>query len=60
MPVKSNFSKKKCPPSPDIILSQALDSVTEIPSTHGWGLKQRLYIRWKYVQAKVELSALYF
>ncbi|CAA6673391.1 unnamed protein product [Spirodela intermedia] len=32
--------------------NQALDSVTQIPSTNGWGVKQRLYIRWKYVEAK--------
>uniref|UniRef100_A0A1D1Y1C4 DNA-directed RNA polymerase subunit beta n=1 Tax=Anthurium amnicola TaxID=1678845 RepID=A0A1D1Y1C4_9ARAE len=31
---------------------QAHDNIIRIPFTDGWGLKQQLFVKWKYVEAK--------
>ncbi|CAN1266667.1 hypothetical protein LINPERPRIM_LOCUS12633 [Linum perenne] len=32
---------------------QAQDNITNLPLSNGWGEKHRLYIKWKYVEARV-------
>lgn len=32
---------------------QAQDNVMNLPLTNGWGEKHRLFVKWKYIEAKV-------
>ena len=35
------------------LLLQAQDNIMNLPLSNGWGEKHRLFVKWKYVEAKV-------
>ena len=36
-----------------LFIVQAQDNIMNLPLANGWGEKHRLYVKWKYVEAKV-------
>lgn len=39
---------------------QVQESIPELPVSDGWGKKHRLFVKWKYVEAKVYNLGYYF
>jgi hypothetical protein len=39
---------------------QVQESIPELPVSDGWGKKHRLFVKWKYVEAKVYKLCCYY
>lgn len=52
-----------CPNSSQLIYAlialQAQDNIMNLPLSNGWGEKHRLFVKWKYIEAKVCFDCLY-